>query len=53
MVLFLDLLVDGLLAAPLAPLFKLDLSLDELLVFGRPIVNTLAVLAGEADESVL
>ncbi len=51
--LFLNLLVDGLLAAPLAPLFKLDLALDELLVFGRPIVNTLAVLAGEADESVL
>ena len=45
--------MDGLLAAPFAPLFKLDLALDELLVFGRPIVNTLAVLAGEADQAVL
>jgi hypothetical protein len=45
--------VDGLLAAPLAPLFKLDLALDELLVFGRPIVNALAVGAGEADQAVL
>ena len=45
--------MDGLLAAPLAPLFKLDFTLDELLVFGRPIVNALAVGAGEADQAVL
>lgn len=45
--------MDGLRAAPLAPLLKLDLALDELLVFGRPIVNTLTLGAGEADESVL
>jgi hypothetical protein len=45
--------VDGLLAAPLAPLLKLDFTLNELFVFGRPIVDTLAVLAGEADETVL
>jgi hypothetical protein len=45
--------MHGLLAAPLAPFFKLDFTLDELLVFGRPIVNALAVLAGEADKAVL
>lgn len=45
--------MDGLFAAPLAPLFKLDLALDELLVFGRPIVDALAVLAGKADKTVL
>ena len=45
--------MDGLFAAPFAPLFKLDLALDELLVFGRPIVDALAVLAGKADKAVL
>ena len=45
--------MDSLCAAPLAPLLKLDLALDELLVFGRPIVNTLTLGAGEADESIL
>lgn len=45
--------MDGLCAAPLAPLLKLDLALDELLVLGGPIVNALTLGAGEADESVL
>lgn len=42
-----------LLLTPFAVLFELDFLGHELLVFARPIVNTLAVLARELDELVL
>ncbi len=45
--------MDLLALAPFAKLLQLDLALNELLVFGAPIVNTLALGALEADESVL
>ena len=51
--LFLDLLMRGLLATPLAVLLQLDLALHELLVLARPVVDTLALLAGELDELFL
>jgi hypothetical protein len=41
------------LFAPLAVLQKLDLFLDELLIFAGPIVYALAVSAGELYKSVL
>lgn len=53
MKLFLGLFVRLLSAAPLAILLKLDLALDELLVFAAPIVGTLAFAAGEFYQSGL
>ena len=53
LVLFFHLVVLGVEFAPAAVLFDLDLALDELFVFAGPIVNTLALLAREFDESVL
>lgn len=45
--------MDSLLLAPLAPLGELDLALDLLLVLAAPIVDALALAAGELDESIL
>jgi hypothetical protein len=39
--------------APFAPLFELDFALYQLLVLRRPVVNTLALGAGELYESIL
>jgi hypothetical protein len=45
--------VDSRLLAPLAVLLELNLTLNKLLVLGTPIVNALAVFAGEFDEAIL
>ena len=45
--------MDRLLLAPFAVLFELDLASNKLLVLATPIVNTLAILAREFDESFL
>jgi len=39
--------------APLAVLFELYLALHELLVLARPVIDALAFIAREFDESVL
>ncbi len=51
--LLLDLFVRSLHLTPLAKLIELNLALDELLVLARPIVDTLTLCAGEADELFL
>ena len=51
--LLLRLLVRRLLAAPLAVLLELNLPLDELLIFCRPVVYALARTAGQFDEAFL
>ena len=43
----------GLRAAELAVLFEGDLALDQLLVLARPIVDVLALVAGEPYELIL
>ena len=45
--------MHGLGAAPVAELFKLYLAGNQLLIFGAPIVNALALGALQFDESVL
>ncbi len=45
--------MDGLLLAPLAPLFELDFALDFLLILATPIVDALASGAGKFDKAVL
>ncbi len=39
--------------APFAVLFELDLAHDQFLVLAGPIVDTLALAAGELDKSIL
>jgi hypothetical protein len=45
--------MDSRLLAPLAELLELDLASYELAVLAAPIVNTLALAAGEFDELIL
>ena len=45
--------MDVLYSAPFAKLVERNLSLHELFVLGRPIVNTLAFRAAEFYEAVL
>ena len=45
--------MDSALFAPFAELFQLDFALDKLLILARPIIDALAILAGQFDESVL
>jgi len=45
--------VHRVLLAPFAIFLKLDLALDELLVFARPVIDTLAPFAGEFYKLVL
>jgi hypothetical protein len=45
--------VRGLDFTPLTKLVEFNFTLDELLVFARPIVDTLTLRAGEADELFL
>lgn len=42
-----------LLAAPLAVLLELNLALNELLIFRRPVVYALAGVTGQSDETFL
>ena len=42
-----------LLAAPVAELLELDLSLNKLLVLARPVIDALTLGAGKFDESIL
>ena len=52
-ILLLSFLVSRLLLAPLTPLGELYFSLYLLLVLAAPIVDALALAAGELDESIL
>ena len=45
--------MHGLSLAPLAVLFELDFALNKLFVFGAPIVDALALLAGEFYQTIL
>jgi len=45
--------MNGVLLAPFAKLFELNLSFNELLILGRPIINPFAVRAGEFYQSIL
>lgn len=47
------LFVHGLGVAPLAILFELDFALNQFFVFGAPIIDALALLAGEFYQTVL
>jgi hypothetical protein len=51
--LFLNFFVLGLLAAPLAVFFKLDLFSNELLIFAGPVIYALASSAGEFYKPIL
>lgn len=51
--LFLCFLVHRLQTAPLAPLFELDLALHQFLVLGGPVVDALALAAGELNQAIL
>jgi hypothetical protein len=51
--LFLGLFVHGLSLAPLAVLFELYFALNLLLVLAGPVVDALALLALQFDESIL
>jgi hypothetical protein len=51
--LFLDLFVDRLCTAPLAILFELNLALHQLFILGGPIVDALALIAGELYQAIL
>ncbi len=53
MFLFFDFLMLGLLFAPFAVLFELDLSGDEFLVFSAPVVDAFAGSAAEFDQFIL
>ena len=46
-------LVDSRFLAPTAVLFEFDLALNKLLVLGAPIVDVLAIFAGEFEETIL
>jgi len=43
----------GLFAAPFAILFELNLFSDEFLVFAGPVIDALAISAGEFYKSIL
>ena len=51
--LLLRLFVDSLLLTPFAPLLKLDLAGNKLLVLATPVVDALALGAGEFYKSIL
>jgi len=46
---FLDLFVRGVLLAPAAVFFERDFALNFLFIFAAPVINALAIAAGQFD----